>query len=200
MNNIPTQSINGSQYTLVKDIASFWYPNSVVKTPTTPVVRFLQNNGIPVEKLQASIDDGLGRKRSAVCHVVKSDLLESILSLKSTVPQVIAQTVLPKTSFYIIQKYPKHAPQIIKMGVTGRTVQERITEYYVFNPKVLLERPISRSNEGTLIKMISAGSEQLGAEEFWVEDITKMVDHAKQVLSFLPLLDDNDSGKDDSIT
>jgi len=176
---------NGVEYVLIRDVANKWYNTDCGKIPTTEVKNRIISNGFSVILVRAKIKQGnnfMNRDMFAVKH---SDI-EQINNLFSTNEILENKIVCSKYSFYIIQKYPNHAPSIIKMGKTSRTVGERSKEFNVYDVKILLENRIKSNNEKTLIDMISAGCKRLGEEEFWVEDITALLDRAKKVMALLP--------------
>lgn len=181
-------SIEGVDYYLLRDISKEWFPLSM-NPSNVPVKRKLATLNIPVETKLIPIKTRTGNTKTFNCEVVKASLVNTLEDFNRDKPVQDEAEQLLETAlcyFYIIQKYPDHAPQIIKMGKTTRTPEERSREFYVYSPKILFTAPISPVNEKTLIQMITVGAVQLGDEEFWITDVAGMVDRARAIVAYLP--------------
>lgn len=179
--------VDGVAYYLLRDIAKEWFPHS--SNPSNePVRRKLASLDILMETRLIPLKTRGGGTKTFNCEVVRADQITQLEGFNRISPkddsELIEETAL--CYFYIIQKYPDHAPQIVKLGKTTRSVEERSREFYVHNPKNLFTAPISPVNEKTLIQMITVGATQLGDEEFWIEDISTMLERATQIAAFLP--------------
>ena len=186
----------GDSYILVKDVASVWYPNCIARNQTTQVRKKLNAASIPVKQIRITTMTDTGRQRMAPYWAFYEKDLQKVeqLSPGSGTPaqKVEEEEIKYGCVFYIIQKYPVDAPAIVKMGRTTKTAEARSRAFYVWNPKVLREFPISPCDEKTLIRMIANGSKQVGEEEFIVEDIEAMLKRADIASALLACSDEED--------
>lgn len=167
-------------YVLVGDIARQYY-KSTTRIDSTGVKRRLESNGLQVYKTLLN----LGRSSLRVWAIKEENSNQADEIMKTRRSFKAEENDNGEAWFYIIQKYPKHAPQIIKMGKTTRSVSERIMEFNIYSPNVLLEKKIKGIYEKTLIDMIGGANEKLGEEEFFVEDIANVIGRAEQALQLL---------------
>lgn len=181
---------NNKSYILVKDLALAWYPNAISRNPTTEVRKKLEQSGVAVTQIRATIASALGRTQTLTLWAFQAaDLtrIEQISPGKVPTKQQTNDAEEKKFGcvFYIIQKYPDDAPGIIKMGKTTKTAEARSRAFYVWNPRVMREFPIKSTDEKTLIRMIANGSKQIGEEEFIVGDIDAMLQRADSAANLL---------------
>lgn len=177
----------GKGYVLVRDICKVHYRSQYKNTPRTAKV--LLQQGVKVTKTKIKI--GKFTKcvyciPSSECNFADQILNEHKMSSELPGLEEGGNNLDPTVTFYIAQKYPEYAPQIIKMGMTSRSVEQRLREFNVYDIKLLRQKKTKASFERTLIDMIGAKNKYLGEEEFWVEDMDSFLERADKVFAFLP--------------
>lgn len=186
-----TYEANGEMYILLQDISNRWYPLCRAKNQTPNVRKKLNEHNIPVVQIRIKKKhEGLYERSAAYWVVLEKYLFE----INKLAPMNIFHndSSIDGTDetkygcvFYIIQKYPEDYPSIVKMGKTTKTAEARSRAFYVWNPKVLREFPISSIDEKTIIRMIGGKNKQVGEEEFIVNDIDDMLNRADIVKEML---------------
>lgn len=191
MDNLKVYIYDENEYVLVRDIAKSVYACNSGKIPTAEVRSRLQKNGVTVTRVR--VTDGHATRNMWAIPISELEAAKVFVSGKTGKPaEEMPASEEGGCFFYIIQKYPKHAPNIIKMGKTTRSVMKRMREYNVYDTKLLLSHPISPSDEYTLIKQIGGKNERLGDEEFWVKDVDGFMERAKGIMSLMPDANDED--------
>ena len=193
-------NIDEKTYVLIRDIVNKWFTKVPGGGGTTSLRKTIAKYfpKICLHQIPVTLPYGNKKVNKIVWAIEQQHVLEveEFLTQRpggSGRPrlQIPIEREIANSFFYILQKYPTYAPQILKLGQTGRSAEARSKEFNVFEPKILLECKIRPSFETTLIAMISKGQIRLGQEEFWVEDTSAFIKNAEAIISFLP----NDCGE-----
>ena len=121
---------------------------------------------------------------------VNSDFVDDIIEQRSSFIKGFSESDELQDqngcTFYVIQLYPDHFPQIVKCGYTTRTANERKGEFMSFTSKILREYDIGSSkHESTLLQMIFKDYEMLSSELAIVPDLTNFLERADKILELL---------------
>lgn len=184
--HVRTIKTDDGEYVVLNEIAPLIGYEGKVRTPSNSMQKWLAQRNFPTFFVKAKLDSG---KIQTVLAMLASDV-DKVIEIRKLNRENRTTTKDRKgIIFYIFQLFHKKHPDVVVLGITEQSVQERMVAYQSNQKKLLREYPLSsRGDEQTLIKMMCncEGCEKLGNEVVSITDIDAFLNRADKIVGLLP--------------